>query len=256
MPKVSELYEFLESKYPREYSCEWDNDGLMVCANPSREVIRVLCALDVTDEVIKYAIDNDFDVIVSHHPLIFKPLRAMNPADPVARRVLTCLAHNITVMSFHTRLDAAPGGLNDIFAKLLGLENVVPFEADGERIGRIGTLPAAVNCPDFASSVKKALKAERVLYTSDSGVVHRVAICGGDGKDFVKAAKSAGADSYLTGQLSYNLMADASALGLNLFEAGHFHTEDFVCSYLSLLILKEFTQVQTSYYGSNPVKVI
>lgn len=256
MPKVSDLYEFLNGKFPPSLSCEWDNDGLMVCADPDREVVRVLCTLDVTDAAIDYAISGDFDVIVSHHPLIFKPLRAVNPTDPTAKKVLRLIEHNISVMSFHTRLDAAPGGLNDIFAKLLGLTDVTVLEADGESIGRIGTLPAAQTCNDFASSVKKTLQADRVLYAAAGGVVNRVAICGGDGKDFVKAAKTAGADSYLTGQLSYNLMEDADAIGLNLFEAGHFHTEDFICSYLTLLILKEFTQVQTGYFGSNLVKSV
>ena len=256
MPKVSELYDFLDSKFPRSYSCAWDNDGLMVCGDLNREVVRVLCTLDVTDEAIDYAVNGDFDVIVSHHPLIFKPLRGVNPADPTARRVLRCLDKGITVMSFHTRLDAAPGGLNDIFAKLLGLADVTVLEADGESVGRIGTLPEALAPSEFAANVKKALKAERVLYAQAEPVVKRVAICGGAGKDFVRAAKAAGADSYLTGELSYNLMEDAPMLGLNLFEAGHFATEDFICSYLTLLILKEFTQVQTGYFGSNLIKVV
>ncbi len=256
MPKVKELYEFLDKKFPRKFSCEWDNDGLMVCADENREVVRVLCTLDVTDETVEYAIKGDFDVIVSHHPMIFKPLTAVNPSDPVAKRVLRCLEKKISVMSFHTRMDAAPGGLNDIFAKLLGLTDVTVLESEDGNIGRIGTLPIAKGCSDFALEVKKTLQAERVLFAQASGVVNRVAICGGEGKDFVKAAKAAGADSYLTGQLSYHILEDAGAIGLNLFEAGHFHTEDFICSYLTLLILKEYTQVQTAYFSSNLVKAV
>jgi len=124
MPKVSELYEFLNAKFPKAYSCQWDNDGLMVCDDPNREVIRVLCTLDVTDEAVDYAIANDFDVIVSHHPLIFRPIPCVSYADPKAKLALKCIKHQISVMSFHTRLDAAPGGLNDIFAKLMGLKDI------------------------------------------------------------------------------------------------------------------------------------
>ncbi len=256
MPRVCELYEFLNSKYPSAYSCSWDNDGLMLADDPDREVIRVLCTLDVTDEAINYAIDNNYDVIVSHHPMIFKPLGHISYADPIGKKVMKLLKHKISVMSFHTRLDAAPGGLNDVFANLLGLTDVELLECDGEAIGRIGTLTAAQTCAEFATFVKKKISAERVLFAQSSGAVRRVAICGGDGKDFVKAAKVKGADSYLTGQLSYNIMEEADEIGLNLFEAGHFATEDFICSYLTLLILKKFTQVQTGYFNSNKIKAI
>ena len=256
MPRVCELYEFLNSKFPSSYSCEWDNDGLMLADDPGREVIRVLCTLDVTDEAIDYAIEHCYDVIVSHHPMIFKPLKSVSYADPVGRKVLKLLRHRISVMSFHTRLDAAPGGLNDVFANLLGLTDVTVLECDGEAIGRIGTLPEEYTCATFAAFAKKTVSAERVLFSEAGGAVRRVAICGGDGKDFVKAAKAAGADSYLTGQLSYNIMEEAGSIGLNLFEAGHFATEDFICSYLTLLILKKFTQVQTGYFNSNNIKAI
>lgn len=256
MPKVSELYAFLNSRFPRDYSCQWDNDGLMVSADPNREVVRVLCTLDVTDECVDHAIANEFDVIVSHHPLIFKPLSSMNCGDSRARRVMKLLSHNISVMSFHTRLDAAPGGLNDVFAKLMGLTDVTTVEVDGESICRIGTLEYAKSPAEFAAFVKNTLKAERVLYAESGEVVKRVAVCGGDGKDFVKAVKAAGADSYLTGQLSYNIMEEAHDIGLNLFEAGHFATEDFIASYLTIVILKEYTQVQTGYFNSNLIKAV
>lgn len=256
MPTVRELYEFLNQKFPKEYSCEWDNDGLMVASDPNREVIRVLCALDVTNETVDFAIANGYDVILSHHPMIFKPLGGVNYTDPIARRAIKLLKHNISVMSFHTRLDAAPGGLNDIFANLLGLKDVEVLVSGNEAVGRIGTLTEQTDCVSFAASVKKTLSAERVLFASGGKVVKRVAICGGDGKDFVKAAKAAGADSYLTGQLSYNIMEDAADIGLNLFEAGHFHTEDFICNYLKLLVLKRYTQVQTGYFNSNSIKVV
>ena len=256
MPSVQELYDFLNRKFPSEYSCEWDNDGLMVASDPNREVVRVLCTLDVTDAAVDHAVANNYDVIISHHPMIFKPLKSVSYSDPVGKRAIKLLKHGISVMSFHTRLDAAPGGLNDIFANLLGLEDVEVLDAGAERVGRIGTLKFPMDCTEFASLIKKTLSAERVLFTRAGGVVKRVAICGGDGKDFVKAAKAAGADTYLTGQLSYNLMEDAPDIGLNLFEAGHFHTEDFICNYLTLLILKKYTQIKTGYFNSNAVMVI
>ena len=256
MPTVDDLYQFLSRKFPEEYRCDWDNDGLMLAADPNREVIRVLCTLDVTDEAVDHAIANNFDVIVSHHPMIFKPLKAVNYNDPVSRKAIKLLKNNISVMSFHTRLDAAPGGLNDIFAKLIGLKEVEPLVWEGESVGRIGVIENPMGCTEFAAFVKQTLQAERVLYSQNSGFVKKVAVCGGDGKDFIEAARLAGADSYLTGQLSYNLMNESDYIGLNLFEAGHFHTEDFICSYLTLLILKEYTQIKTSYFNCNRIKSV
>ena len=256
MPTIDELYRFLNEKFPENLRCDWDNDGLMVAAEPDREVYRVLCSLDVTDECVDFAIENKFDVIVSHHPMIFKPLKGVNYLDPVARKTIRLIKNNIAVMSFHTRLDAASGGVNDLFAKLLGLTDVTPFGVDGELVGRVGNLPEPTECTEFASKVKKTLGAERVLYALGGGDVRRVALCGGDGKDFVKAAKLAGADSYVTGQLSYNIMEESDYFGLNMFEAGHFFTEDFVSAYLTRLILGHFTQVQTEYFNSNRIMAI
>lgn len=256
MPTVDELYGFLNEKFPESLRCDWDNDGLMTASDPNREVFRVLCVLDVTDETVDYAIENKFDVIVSHHPMIFKPLCGVNYLDPVSRKVIKLLKNDISVMSFHTRLDAVSGGVNDLFAKLLGLKDVIPFGCDGEMIGRIGTLEEPMECTAFASFVKKTLCAERVLYSLGGNDVRRVALCGGDGKDFVKAAKLAGADSYVTGQLSYNIMEESNYFGLNMFEAGHFFTEDFISAYLTRLILGRFTQVQTDYFNSNRIKAV
>ncbi len=256
MPTVDELYRFLNEKFPEDLRCEWDNDGLMTATDPCREVYRVLCALDVTDECVDYAIENKYDVIVSHHPMIFKPLKGVNYLDPVARKTIKLIKNDISVMSFHTRLDAANGGVNDLFAKLLGLNDVMPFGADGELIGRIGELSEPVECTEFAASVKKTLGAERVLYSLGAYEVKRVAVCGGDGKDFVKAAKAAGADTYVTGQLSYNIMEESNYFGLNMLEAGHFFTEDFISAYLTRLILGKFTQVQTDYFNSNRIKAV
>ena len=256
MPTVDELYRFLNEKFPEELRCSWDNDGLMLACEPEREVYRVLCTLDVTDECVDYAIKNSFDVIVSHHPMIFKPLKALNYLDPVARKAIRLVKSGISVMSFHTRLDAVAGGVNDLFAKLLGLTNVTPFGTDGELVGRIGELSEPMEVTEFASFVKKTLNAERVLYSLGGSDVKRVAVCGGDGKDFVEAAKRAGADSYVTGQLSYNIMEESDYYGLNMFEAGHFHTEDFVSVFLTRVILNKFTQVQTDYFNANRVMAV
>ena len=119
--KVRELYEKLEERIPRTLSCSWDNDGLMCCPDPEAEVRRVLVALDVTAEVAETAIAGRYDAVVSHHPLVFRPLRAVEPGDAVAKKVIRLLSAGVSVMSFHTRLDAVCGGVNDTLAAALGL---------------------------------------------------------------------------------------------------------------------------------------
>ena len=126
MANVKELYDYLDKKIPRALSCEWDNDGLMVCADAEKSARRVLLALDATDEVAKYAAENGFDAVVTHHPMIFSPLRALNTLDPTAKKALFFAKNDIAVMSFHTRLDALDGGVNDTLAEKLGVENAVP----------------------------------------------------------------------------------------------------------------------------------
>ena len=113
----TELYRALDARIPASHSESWDNDGAMLLPNPEKEVKSILCTLDVTDAVIDYARENGVDMVLSHHPLIFSGVKALNGEDPVSRRILSLLAADIAVFSFHTRLDAMEGGINDALAK-------------------------------------------------------------------------------------------------------------------------------------------
>ena len=107
---VAELYEYLNERIPASLSCEWDNDGLMCCPDPDKEVSRVLITLDVTDDAVSAAISGGYDLIVSHHPLVFRPLKSVTPYDITSARVIELIKSDVSVMSFHTRLDAVDGG--------------------------------------------------------------------------------------------------------------------------------------------------
>ena len=253
---VRELYTFLNEKIPPSLSCSWDNDGLMCCANAGAGVKKVLVALDITATVVKTAIDGGYDVIISHHPLIFSPLRALNPNDHVAKKVIDLLRAGVTAMSFHTRLDAVQGGVNDLLANALGLENVAPFGQDGEEIGRIGELAGPMSVKAFAANVRNALGAGQVLVADAGREVKRVAVLGGSGSDDVRAAIAAGADTYLTGELKHNYLADAPELGINLFAAGHFDTEVPVCGRIKELLLEADATLTVDIVSSNTVTVV
>lgn len=256
---VRELCRKLESRIPRSLSCAWDNDGLMCCPDGSRQVKRVLITLDVTAASIERAIDGGFDCILSHHPFIFKGLKAIDGNDPISAKALRLIAAGISVISFHTRLDAVEGGVNDVLCVLLGLEDITPVFEDGIPIGRIGTLKRNVSADVLAMLVKERLGCPFVLL-SDAGVeARRVAVVGGSGKDLIEIARAAGADTFVSGRLDYHPMTDApdcSAAPMNLIEAGHFYTEFPVTSALRKLIGDTDPEIECEIFDSNVIKTI
>ncbi len=252
--KAREIYRLLNEKIPPTLSCDWDNDGLMCCPDGDAEVRRVLVTLDVTEAAVRYAIDGGYDVIVSHHPMIFKGLKAVNDESFVAAKTIDLIRNGISVMSFHTRLDAVTGGVNDVLAERLGLQNAEPFGEDG--IGRIGRLPETMTQRAFAERVKMALNAP-VVRLADAGLpVRRVAVLGGGGGDDVDAARAAGADTYVTGELKYHTMTDAPEEGMNLIEAGHFHTENPVCETLRQWLLQMDPTLTVDLFHSYAIHTI
>lgn len=254
--KVCELYRLLSEKIPASLSCEWDNDGLMCCPDPDREVKRVLIALDITATVTEEAITGGYDVILSHHPLIFHPLKALDPTDPVAKKVIRLLRAGVTAMSFHTRLDAVVGGVNDTLAMTLGLSDVIPFGENGEAIGRVGVLEKEMTLDAFAERVK-AVTGAPCVQVSDAGLpVRRVALLGGGGSSDVNAAFASGADTYLTGELKHNQLTDAPENGMNLIAAGHFYTENLVCDRLRELVKEADPKAEIYITNSNAVRFV
>ena len=256
MPTLQQLYLYLDKLIPKSLSCEWDNDGMMVCPDKYASVRKVLLSLDVTSKAIEYAVDEGFDTIVSHHPLIFRPLKGIGGDDPISSKIVTLVKNGINVLSFHTRLDALDGGVNDHLAELLGLEDVEVIPGDPCMIGRIGIVDYPCDLGEFAQNVKEELGARYVNIVDAQLDVSRVALCGGDGKDLLKAAFEAGADTYVTGTLSYNNMVDAAEFPMNVVEAGHFHTEDHVLHMLADMIEEFDPDIEIEIYESDPVRTI
>jgi dinuclear metal center YbgI/SA1388 family protein len=225
MSTVSEIYRHLSAVLPTSLSCDWDNDGLMVCASPDKEVKKILLALDVTPAVAEYAAQIGADLIISHHPLIFSGIRHMDGRDGTSRKVISLLHNHIAVMSFHTRLDAADGGVNDILASLFSLSDIEKFGVDGDTAARIGTLPKSMAFEDFCRLAKDTLGAPCVCGAKGGETVSRLAVLGGSGKDYIREAQKMGADAYLTGEVNYNYLLEAAENGLSVVTAGHYHTE-------------------------------
>lgn len=251
---VKKLYDKLTERIPEELRCDWDNDGIMCASDLSAEVNNILITLDVTEEIVDYAISRNFDLIISHHPLIFRPVASLTGENHVSRKLIKLISNNVAVFSFHTRADKVRGGVNDLLAKAIGLNNAVPFGEDC--LGRIGELPEERELDMFAEDVKMQLGADCVRTADAYNPVKRVAVVGGDGKDYVADAVKAGADTYLSGRLSYNVMEEAADMGINLIEAGHYFTEFPVTSFFSSLVSSLDGNAYIEIADSNMIKTV
>ena len=250
---VKDIYERLNTQIPDTLREQWDNDGLMCAPDVTREVSKVLLTLDVTEELVDYAIEQGFDLIVSHHPLIFKPISAINEHNHVARKLIKLIENEISVFSFHTRADKVKGGVNDRLCELLGIEGAEPF-GEGE-LGRVGYVEQ-MTLEDFLYKVKTTLSADVVKYSDGYNAVRRVALVGGDGKDFVADAISSGADTYLSGRISYNVMEEAAEMGINLIEAGHYFTEQPLMEFFKEILLDLDSALYIEVANSNMIRYI
>lgn len=248
-----ELYNELDKKFSKSLSCEWDNDGVMCMHTPNKQVKKVLISLDITEDVVDYAIQNGFDTIISHHPLVFKPQSSLTIENYTQRKLIKLVKADINVMSFHTRLDAAEGGVNDALCNALGFDSVAVDESDP--IGRIAVLGKEYSLEEFSKFVKEKLCSPCVLFSGNKPV-KKIYVCGGDGKDMIPAALFSGADTLLTGRASYNTMVDAPDMGLNIIEAGHFYTENPVCAALINIIYNIDRTIKTENYNSNNISII
>ena len=250
---VKELYDHIEAVAPRALSAPWDNDGIACSADLTAPVRRVLVALDVTEAVVDKAVTERFDVLLTHHPLLFKGVKELTPTGTVPRKLLKLIRAGVTAISLHTRLDAAAGGVNDVLAEVLGLSDVEPFGPEGEQMGRIGRLAKPASAQEYAQTVCEKLKIPALLMAGD-GAVSRVAVLGGEGGDFVAAAKAAGADLFLSGRIGYHRMLDGAEEGLVLCEAGHFATELPVCERLAALVREAEPKAEIEIYTTPAIR--
>lgn len=232
---IEKLYAYIAAFAPAALSASWDNDGIACCTDKTKPVKRVLVALDATEPTVKRAVEGGFDLLLTHHPLLFKGVKELTADHTVPRKLLTLAMSGVCAMSFHTRLDAARGGVNDILAETLGLADVRPFGPEREEMGRIGRLPKVVTAAEYAATVCEKLHIPAVLLSGE-GQIQTVAVLGGEGGDFVESAIAAGADLFLAGRIGYHRMLDGAEEGIALIEAGHFATEVAVCHKLAALV--------------------
>ena len=248
MTTVGEILTFLETLAPRSMKMDWDNVGLL-CGGKSRPVTKVLVALDPFEGVCEEAAQWGAELILTHHPLIFSPLKSVTDETSIGRAVQLLCANSISAINAHTNLDCAPGGVNDCLAETLGLSDIQVIAPSGvDELGRPwgllrqGTVEAQP-LSDFLPKVKFALNCEGLRYVNGGKPVHRVAVGGGACASELLDAVNAGCDTFVTADVKYNQFWDAKDLGLNLIDAGHFATENPVVSLLAAKIAAEFPEI-------------
>lgn len=239
MTTIRDIFDALCSIAPLELQMEFDNAGFQI-GRAEREVQRVLLALDATDAVVEEAEEFGAELIVTHHPLLFFPLRSLTDLDPTQKRALTLAEKGIGLVSMHTNLDIAEGGVNDVLIRLLGAEPETPLD---EGCGRIGTLPQTMELSEFLEVCKKRLHVPVLRYADGGKAVRRIAVMGGAGAGSLEYAVKAGCDTYVTADIKYHQFQHAAELGLNLIDADHFYTENPVISELAKRLSAQFPGV-------------
>lgn len=229
---IRELYRYFDEKYPRSLACDWDNDGLMCTLDGEAAVSGVTVALDATENAIAHTAEMGHNVLITHHPLIFRGVKELAGNGVISRRALCAMRSGVSVMSFHTRLDSAFGGVNDALAARLGVLSCVVFgNSEAMQIGRCGELASQCSLADFSQFVERSLGAKARVYVARDHV-KRVALVGGSGGDFLNEAKEAGADTFVVGEISYHTALDAADDGINVIEVGHYESEFPICDVL------------------------
>ncbi len=234
--KCSEIMSRLEVLSPVQFAQDWDNVGLLL-GREDKEIQKVYIALDATDEVVEEAIAYHADMLLTHHPLIFRPVKRITASDFIGRRLLKMAQADLCYYAMHTNFDVL--GMADAAADELELKNPqvlsVTYEDEiaKEGIGRYGKLDVSMTLAEFAEYVKKTFRLSNVIVYGDSEtILETAAVLPGSGSDEIKEALEAGVDVLVTGDINHHAGIDALAQGLNIIDAGHYGLEKIFLPYM------------------------
>lgn len=246
MIKCRDVLEYIEQLAPSELAEEWDNAGLLL-GSRNRPVSKIMVCLDVTSAALEAAVDQKVDLIVTHHPMIFKGLKRINEDNIKGKQLYTAISNGICVISAHTNLDHADNGVNAKLAEALRLMNTVLL---GKGPGRLGSLKERMGFDHFIAYVKERLDVPfvRTVGNAVSGV-SRVAVFSGSFDDDLDVLMGSGADAVVTGDLKYHTALDAREAGLCLVDAGHYGTERVILPYLAEVLANRFPGTDVIRFG-------
>ncbi len=240
--RVNDIFDFLKQHFPLHLACDFDNVGLLI-GDKNSEVKNILVSLDCTHKTIDDAIVKNCELIITHHPVIFEPLKKI-PSGTIVHRLIKS---DISVISMHTNLDVAEGGVNSCLCKALGLTDIQFVTAsDGFTLqsGRLSPICA----DDFAKRVKERLGGV-IKYVDGKKAIEKVLVCSGSGGSSIYDAISFGFDALVTADVKHNQFLSAADNSVSLFDCGHFHTEDVIIDPLTELLKQQFPKV--NFYANH-----
>ncbi|MGD9720858.1 MAG: Nif3-like dinuclear metal center hexameric protein [Pirellulales bacterium] len=247
MHTVADVASFLEAFAPSALAESWDNVGLLVGSFAQR-VQRVMTCLTITPASCREAIERRADLVVSHHPLPFRPLKRLTSETSEGRLLLELIGAKAAVYSPHTAFDSAEQGINQRLATGLELQNIaplVPTTEPNQGAGRFGRLPAPLPLSELAARVKRLLAIEHAQAVGSlDQPVHSVAVACGSAGEFLGAAQAAGCQVLVTGEVRFHTCLEAEALEVGLVLAGHFASERFAVEQLAAVLAEQFPALE------------
>ena len=245
---AKDIIKELELRFPKNLAEDWDNVGLLV-GNNKREIKKIQLSLDATETAIDYAIENDVDMIVTHHPMIFKGIKTIDYSTVLGRKIIKLIENKINLYTLHTNLDSALDGLNDYLLKQLGIveAKIIDENINGVNcgIGRFYRLEKHISIDEYIKIIKERFEIENIrLVGNKDTLIKKIAIVNGSGMSYWRKVKKLEADLFITGDIGYHEALDAKENGLNLIDIGHFEGE------------KSFAKLLKSHFEKLSVDVI
>ncbi|MGE5615137.1 MAG: Nif3-like dinuclear metal center hexameric protein [Bacillota bacterium] len=241
MPKCKDIISYIEETARPELAEKWDNTGLLI-GSGNEDVERILLSLDVTQASVQEAIEKNVDLILTHHPVIFKSINRLNPDEATGRLIYSLVKSGISVYTAHTNMDYAEAGVNTQLADRLGLKNTAVM---GNGPGRFGETDKEYSLDEFASMVKKRLNTKHVRVVGKPAAdIRSAAVFSGSFDDDLEAFKKTGADVLVTGDVKYHTALYARESGLCIIDAGHFATEAVILPFFKDMIKDVFPDVE------------
>ncbi|WP_166831485.1 Nif3-like dinuclear metal center hexameric protein [Thalassoroseus pseudoceratinae] len=247
MTDLADITQFLDQQNPPDLAEDWDNVGLLL-GDPQSKTIRVLTCLTLTPDVAAEAVNKNVNLIVSHHPILFRPIQKIASTTSEGAMLLKLIQHGIAVYSPHTAFDSAAEGINQQIAMRFGLTEIQPLRPTDENesigTGRFGELPERMSLKELAARIRDEFRLPAVQFAGDPDMsVQRLGIACGSAAEFLTDARKAGCQAFLTGEARFHSALEARTEGIGLILIGHYASERPAVEQLATVIADQFPQL-------------
>lgn len=246
--RVYDIYSFINKLYPFSLACDFDNVGLLI-GDKAATISKTVIALDCTSDVVEFATQNGAELIITHHPVIFAGLKAVTEETAVYKAI----KNGISVISAHTNLDIADGGVNDTLCEALGLIDIEKYICEDGFAIRKGTLKTEMSAEELANYSAERLVAN-ARFVDGGKKIKTVAVCSGAGSDFLADAIKSGTDAYISSEIKHNIFIEAAEKQFTVIDLGHFSTEKVIVPKLCKVLSAQFPELEIIPYENEIVK--